>query len=108
MKTTLAALIAPMLLLAAGPAAPQASAPAPTPAAPSTAQPQERPAAPPRLILRLDEIEGPRMSVGRSAGETDPKKDLPALGGDARPVDLSRPRESIFPKESTNTAPTPY
>jgi hypothetical protein len=48
------------------------------------------------------------MSIGRSAGETEAKKDLPALGGDARPVDLSKPRESIFPKESTSKIPTPY
>jgi hypothetical protein len=104
MKTTLVVLVVPMLLLAAGSAAPQASAPA----TPPTAQPPERPAAPPRLILRLDEIEGSRMSIGRSASETDAKKDLPSLGGDARPVDLSKPRESIFPKESTSNIPTPY
>jgi hypothetical protein len=48
------------------------------------------------------------MSIGRSASETDAKKDLPSLGGDARPVDLSKPRESIFPKESTSNIPTPY
>ena len=104
MKTTLAVLVVPMLLLAAGSAAPQASAPA----TPPTAQPAERPAAPPRLILRLDEIEGPRMSIGRSAGETEAKKDLPALGGDARKADMAKPTEAIFPRESSSNVQTPY
>ena len=103
MKTTLVVLVVPMLMLAAGSAAPQAPAPEAAPAA----KPAEPPkAAPPRLILRLDEIEGPRMSIGRSASETDPKKNLPALGGDARPVDLSKPPESIYPKESSSNVPT--
>jgi hypothetical protein len=105
MKPTLAVLVAAGLLVAAGQARPQAAAPE----APPAAKPAEPPkAAPPRLILRLDEIEGPRMSIGRSASETDPKKDLPALGGDARPVDLSKPIGSIFPKESSSNVPTPY
>jgi len=48
------------------------------------------------------------MSIGRSASETDPKKDLPVLGGDVRKADLARPTEAIFPKESSSKVPTPY
>ena len=103
MKIFFPLLVAFPLLAAAGPVA--AQSPAPQPPATPASQPAERPA---RLILRLDEIDGPRMSIGRSASETEPKKDLPSLGGDARPVDLSKPRESIFPKESTSNIPTPY
>jgi hypothetical protein len=95
------------LLAAAGPAAAQSSTPAS--AAPSPAQPPERAApASPRLILRLDEIDGPKMNFGRSADEKVPSKDLPTLGGDARPIDRTPSPGSVFPKESTSNVPTPY
>jgi hypothetical protein len=78
MKLFLAAFIASMAGLAAAqtPAPAQSAAPA-QPAV--TAQPA-KPAARP-LILRLDEVDGPRMSVGPTATEKPPEKDLPTLGG---------------------------
>jgi hypothetical protein len=96
------------LLAAAGPAAAQsadrapapAAVPTPAPTAPSAAQPPERPAGS-RLILRLDEVEGPRMNFGSSASEKYPAKDLPSLGGDARQVEGGL-RSSPYPKSSDN------
>jgi 2-oxoglutarate dehydrogenase E2 component (dihydrolipoamide succinyltransferase) len=102
-------LLAVSILAAAGPLAaqspaPQAPAPAatPAPAAPSSAQPAERPAEAPRpLILRLDDVDAPRMSFGRSAGEKDAPRNLPSLGEDVRTPE-SRMRSSPYPHSSDN------
>jgi len=82
-----------------GPAAPAAVAPAP--AASAAAQPA---AAQPRkpLVLRLDEIDGPRMSFGASQGETFKKDDLPDIG---KPSPAwQTPPERAAPKETGSDA----
>jgi len=103
-------LVACLLLAAAGPvAAQQVPAPAPAAAPPATAAPSPAQAEPPAatgsrpLILRLDEIDGPRMSFGRSAGEREAPRDLPSLGGDVRTLETSRSlRSSPYPTSSEN------
>ena len=80
------------------PAAAAPAAPAPAPAA----QPA-KPAEPPRrLILRLDEMDGPKPSFGASAGETYGSQNLPSLGGDAMKVDPSKLRSSPYPETDPN------
>jgi hypothetical protein len=113
MRTSLLTIVAWWLLVAAGAAVAQSYTPAqatdpartssPAAAAPPAAQPAERP----RLMLRLDELDGPRMSFGPSATEKYPAKDLPSLGGNPRPLDQSV-RDSAFPAASNSSAPTPY
>jgi hypothetical protein len=85
MKRFLALLVASASIAAAGSVAaqstPQAPAQSAPPAAtPAPAQPPQKPAGRP-LILRLDELDGPRMNVGPTATEKPPEKDLPTLGG---------------------------
>jgi hypothetical protein len=79
-------------------------APAQTPEKPAVTQPAE-PRRP--LILRLDEIDGPRMSFGRSSTETEKPKDLPSLGGDARKIEPTQSSSSPYPKQY-NDIPAPY
>jgi hypothetical protein len=99
MKQTLSVFIAS--LFAAGGAAAQTSAPAPAPtqsAAPASTPAQPKPPARP-LILRLDEIDGPRITVGPSATEKPPEKELPALGGPPSKA-WERSPERTFPKDT--------
>jgi hypothetical protein len=100
MKRLLLLLLGFSLDAAAQPAKP----PAPAPEKPAVTQPAEarRP-----LILRLDEVDGPRMSFGRSSTETEKPRDLPSLGGDARKIDPAQLNGSPFPKQY-NDIPTPY
>jgi hypothetical protein len=89
------------------PAAAQTPAPAPapekpaaTPEKPAAAQPAE-PRRP--LILRLDEVDGPKVSFGASQGESYKSDSLPGLGAGARPLDPSwSPRTSPYPHSSEN------
>jgi hypothetical protein len=89
---------------AQAPAATQTPAAAPAPAAapekPAATQPVE-PRRP--LILRLDEIDGPKPSFGASEGEKYQGRELPSLGGDARKVEGGGiPRSSPYPHSSEN------
>ena len=108
MRATSTALLALALLAAAGQALAQSPAtpaaePKPPAAAPSTAQPPERPAAPRApLILRLDEIDGPKPTFAPSESERTPSADLPSLGEGARPLDHSQ-RSSPYPKQYNDT-----
>jgi hypothetical protein len=107
MKRSLSAIA---LSLLAGAAAAQAPAPAaPKPAAPAAAAPA--PAAQPApvearkpLVLRLDEIEGPRMSIGASPSETFKKSDLPEIGSSKPSPSWTPPPGSTFPKETGSDA----
>ena len=87
------------------PAAAQTPAPAPAPERPA-AKPETpaaaQPAEPRRpLILRLDEIDGPRPSFGASQGERYQSNQLPTLGGDARMPDYQL-RTNPYPHSSEN------
>src|SRR5512144_715349 len=94
------------LSLLAGAAFAQAPAPAPQKASPpATAAPatasaaQPAPAEPSKpLILRLDEIDGPRLSVGASTGEKFTGNELPGIGAGTSPT-WKKPSDSAFPKE---------
>jgi hypothetical protein len=109
-RATSATLLALALLAAAGqalaqsPATPAAEPKPPAAAAPSTAQPPERPAAPRApLILRLDEIDGPKPTFAPSESERPPSADLPSLGGDARAMERAKSlRSSPYPHSSEN------
>jgi len=110
MKKSLSAIA---LSLLAGAAAAQTSAPAaPKPAAPAAAATPAAPAASqpasgePRkpLVLRLDEIDGPRMSFGASQGETFKKSDLPEIGSSKPSPAWTPPPGSTFPKETGSDA----
>src|SRR5687768_1404602 len=82
----------------------QAPAEAPKPA-PEPAKPAATPAAEPRrpLILRLDEIDGPKPTFAPSESERTPSADLPSLGGDARSVERAKSlRSSPYPHSSEN------
>jgi hypothetical protein len=104
MRSALSMLVASALLATAGPAAPQASAPAPS-AESTPAKPPERPV----LNLKLEEpVRGqPRITFGPRDGKTEqrPAADtLPALGGSPSTT-YDRPfspdeRGSPFPKDS--------
>ena len=110
MKKSLAALALSLLAAAAAaqapvPAAPKPAAPAaaPAPAAPAASQPA--PAEPRKpLVLRLDEIDGPRMSFGASQGETFKKSDLPEIGSSKPSPSWTPPPGSTFPKETGSDA----
>jgi len=95
-------LLTAFLVSFAGAAAAQTPAPAPAApaqsAAPATPAQPAKPAGRP-LILHLDEVDGPRMSVGPSSSEKPPEKDLPTLGG-APAKDWDRPSERVFPTDS--------
>src|SRR5258708_15397210 len=84
-------ILAVLFLLLAGMAA--AQAPAPTPE--KSATPEPKPAGRP-LILRLDDVEGPRMSVGASPTEKPPENELPAPGGKPNKA-LERSNPQAFP-----------
>jgi hypothetical protein len=82
------------------PAAPNAAAATPAPAAPAA---QPAPAEPRKpLVLRLDEIDGPRMTFGASPNEKIQSKELPSLGGDARPLPTlpAGTSGSAFPRDA--------
>jgi hypothetical protein len=101
MKRSLSAIA---LSLLAGAAAAQAPAPAaPKPAAPAAAAPAPVEARKP-LVLRLDEIEGPRMSIGASPSETFKKSDLPEIGSSKPSPSWTPPPGSTFPKETGSDA----
>jgi hypothetical protein len=76
-------------------------APAPAPSAPPATAPTAAPKPPGGpLILRLDEIQGPRMNVGPTATEKPPEKDLPTLGG--KPAqNWNRSSDQAFPRDSS-------
>jgi hypothetical protein len=102
MKRSLSAIA---LSLLAGTAAAQAPAPAAPNAAAATPAPAAQPApAEPRkpLVLRLDEIDGPRMTFGASPNEKIQSKELPSLGGDARPLPTlpAGTSGSAFPRDA--------
>ena len=87
------------------PAAAQAPAPVPEKPAAAPEKPAAAPPAEPRrpLILRLDEVEGPKMSFGASQGEKYQSEALPGLGSGARQLDPSwSPRTSPYPHSSDN------
>jgi hypothetical protein len=88
--------------VAQAPAAAQPPVVAPKPA-PVPDKPIAAPAAEPSrpLILRLDEIDGPRPSFGASPGERYQGGQLPALGGDARQVEGGL-RGNPYPHSSEN------
>ena len=96
-------LLAAVSLQAAGQAPAEPPKPAAAPDKPAAA-PSTEPRRP--LILRLDEVDGPRMSFGRSASETDAGKELPSLGGDARKINPNwappGSRGSPYPHTSEN------
>ena len=109
MKSSLSLLfVLAATLVAAAPAkvaAPKPAAPAaaPAPAAPAASQPA--PAEPRKpLVLRLDEIDGPRMSFGASQGETFKKSDLPEIGSSKPSPSWTPPPGSTFPKETGSDA----
>jgi len=94
MRIVLAAFLASIATTAAAQtSAPAAPAPSVTPAQPAQ-NPPGRP-----LILRLDEVDGPRINVGPSATEKPPEKDLPALGGPPTKT-WERPSDRVFPIDS--------
>jgi hypothetical protein len=103
-------LVAFSLLAAAGPLAAQSPAPQPA-ATPAPQPPESKPAGERVLNLQLDDASRRQImrdqpvdpGAGRGAAGS-----LPSLGGDARPLDLTKPRESVFPKESTSKTPAPY
>jgi hypothetical protein len=99
-------LLAIALSLLAGAAAAQTPAPAaPKPAAPAATAPAAAPAEPRKpLVLRLDEIEGPRMSFGASQSETYKKSDLPDIGTAKPSPSWTPPPSSITPKETGSDA----
>jgi 3-oxoacyl-ACP reductase-like protein len=76
--------------------APANAAPAPANAAPASAAEPHKP-----LILRLDEIDGPKMSFGASQGETYQSNQLPDLG---KPDRSWTPPERAVPKETGSDA----
>ena len=87
------------------PAAAQAPVPAPEKPAAAPEKPAATPPAEPRrpLILRLDEVDGPKMSFGASQGERYQSEALPGLGSGARQLDPSwSPRTSPYPHSSDN------
>ncbi|HEY2335981.1 MAG TPA: hypothetical protein VGI18_01295, partial [Burkholderiales bacterium] len=75
--------------------APAAATPAPA-AQPAPAEPRKP------LVLRLDEIDGPRMTFGASPNEKIQSKELPSLGGDARPLPTlpAGTSGSAFPRDA--------
>jgi len=99
-----------LLLLACAAAAAQTPAPSTNPpAAPAAAAPAQKPAEPRKpLILRLDEIEGPRMHFGASPDEKYQPAELPSLGGDTRSLENARSidknRASPYPSNSGSDA----
>jgi hypothetical protein len=106
MKTALAAVV--LCAFAAAAAAQTAPAPSTSPAKAAPAAPAAQKPAEPRkpLILRLDEIDGPRMEFGPSPGESYQSKELPALGGDARalPTLPAGTSGSPFPRDAEKSS----
>ena len=110
MKRLLSAIALSLLAGAAAAQAPAAAAPkpaAPATAAPAPAAPSAQPApaeARKPLVLRLDEIDGPRMSIGASPSETFKKSDLPEIGSSKPSPSWTPPPGSTFPKETGSDA----
>jgi len=96
MKQILALLSACLCATAAAQTA--APAAAPEKSAAPVATPPQKPAGRP-LILRLDEIDGPRISIPASPTEKPPEKELPTLGGQPSKA-WERPSERTFPIDS--------
>ena len=104
MKTSFPALVAFLLLAAAGPLAAQAPAPqpsAPQPPATPASQPPERKAAgerPLNLNLKLDDASRHRIMSGSPEERKSGGAALPSLGGDAR--NLGTLRSDPYPPSS--------
>jgi hypothetical protein len=89
------------LALAQPAEAPKPAAAPEKPAATPAANPPAEPRRP--LILRLDEVDGPKMSFGASQGEKYQSEALPGLGSGARQLDPSwSPRTTPYPHSSDN------
>jgi hypothetical protein len=102
MKRSLSAIALSLLAGAAAAQAPAPAAPKPAAATPAPAA-QPAPAEPRKpLVLRLDEIDGPRMTFGASPNEKIQSKELPSLGGDARPLPTlpAGTSGSAFPRDA--------